>query len=120
MERVVSRRHGVPVKAANAATGAKTPPAWENKPLNFPDDPEGSLRTPATRRSCTHGEDRFRRGPRNAGAVAVRPKDGKDVRRVDEDRELFTLATRTTRSGAKFELYGRGLYQDALSMLRGR
>jgi len=55
---VVVVGNGVPVKLRTLLTGAKTPPAWENKPLNFPDDPGRLARTPRlTRRSCTHGED---------------------------------------------------------------
>src|SRR4029077_193024 len=51
------------------------------------------------------------------GAVAVRPKDGKVFVASMKTGELFALQNPDDPKQAKFELYGRGLYQDALSML---
>ena len=96
----------------------KVPPAWENKPLTFPDDPEGALERPGYRAvayprpKTVAGEDRVM-----PGAVAVRPKDGKVFVASMKTGELFTLRDPDDPKRAKWELYGRGLYQDALSML---
>jgi len=52
------------------------------------------------------------------GAGRVRPKDGKVFVASMKTGELFTLRDPDdAKRPAKFELYGRGLYQDALSML---
>jgi cytochrome c551/c552 len=97
---------------------AKAPPTWENKPLNFPDDSEGTLERPGykavvyPRPKTVSGEDRIM-----PGAVAVRPKDGKVFVASMKTGELFALRDPDDAKRAKFELYGRGLYQDALSML---
>jgi mono/diheme cytochrome c family protein len=97
---------------------AKKPPAWGLKPVTFPDDPEGSLERPGykavmyPRPKTVSGEDRIM-----PGAVAVRPKDGKVFVASMKTGELFTLRNPDDPKRAKFELYGRGLYQDALSML---
>jgi mono/diheme cytochrome c family protein len=97
---------------------AKSAPAWENKPVSFPDDPEGSLERPGylavayPRLKTVAGEDRVM-----PGAVAVRPKDGKVFVASMKTGELFALRDADDAKRASFELYGRGLYQDALSML---
>jgi hypothetical protein len=89
-----------------------------NKPLNFPDDPEGALERPGykavmyPRLKTVSGEDRIM-----PGAVAVRPRDGKVFVASMKTGELFTLRDPDDAKLARFELYGRGLYQDALSML---
>jgi cytochrome c551/c552 len=96
---------------------AKEPPAWKNPPLSFPDDPEGTLERPGykavmyPRLKTVSGEDRIM-----PGAVAVRAKDGQVFVASMKTGELFTLRNPEAKD-AKFELYGRGLYQDAYSML---
>jgi mono/diheme cytochrome c family protein len=107
-----------PVVVRTPLPAAKVPPAWENKPLNFPDDPEGSLERPGykavmyPRPKTISGEDRVM-----PGAIAVRPRDGKVFVASMKTGELFTLRDPDDPKRARFELYGRGLYQDALSML---
>jgi glucose/arabinose dehydrogenase/cytochrome c551/c552 len=98
---------------------AKTPPAWSLKPVNFPDDPDGSLERPGykaimyPRPKTVSGEDRIM-----PGAVAVRPKDGQVFVASMKTGELFALRDPTGDGKyAKFENYAHGLYQDALSML---
>jgi hypothetical protein len=97
---------------------AKAPPTWKNLPLNFPDDPEGSLERPGykaviyPRLKTVSGEDRIM-----PGAVAVRAKDGAVFVASMKTGELFALRNPDDAKNAKFELYGRGLYQDAYSML---
>ncbi len=97
---------------------AKAPPAWANQPLSFPDAVEGSLERPGytavvyPRPKTVSGEDRVM-----PGAVAVRPKDGQVFVASMKTGELFALRDANHPKNAKFELYGRGLYQDALSML---
>jgi mono/diheme cytochrome c family protein len=106
-----------PVAVKTPLPTAKAGPAWENKPLSFPDDPEGALERPGykavayPRPKTVSGEDRIM-----PGAVAVRPKDGQVFVASMKTGELFTLRNPEAKH-AKFELYGRGLYQDALSML---
>jgi cytochrome c551/c552 len=107
-----------PVSAKTPLPAAKEPPAWENKRLSFPDDPEGSLERPGykavmyPRLKTVSGEDRIM-----PGAVAVRPKDGKVFVASMKTGELFTLLNPDDPKRAAFERYGNGLYQDALSML---
>ena len=107
-----------PVILKHDLPAAKVPPAWANKPLSFPDDPEGSLERPGykavmyPRPKTVSGEDRVM-----PGAVAVRPKDGQVFVASMKTGELFALRDPDDAKRAKFELYGRGLYQDALSML---
>jgi cytochrome c551/c552 len=97
---------------------AKKPPGWENKPLNFPDDRDGSLERPGYRAiayprlKTVSGEDRIM-----PSAVAVRPKDSRVFVASMKTGELFTLTNPDDPKKTSFELYGRGLYQDALSML---
>jgi mono/diheme cytochrome c family protein len=98
---------------------AKTPPAWDVKPVSFPDDPEGSLERPGykavayPRPKTVSGEDRVM-----PGAVAVRPRDGQVFVASMKTGELFALRDPIgDGKRATFENYGRGLYQDALSML---
>ncbi len=97
---------------------AKAPPAWELKPLPFPDDPEGSHERPGykaiayPRPKTVSGEDRIM-----PGAVAVRPKDGQVFVASMKTGELFALRNPEDAKKAKFENYGNGLFQDALSML---
>jgi cytochrome c551/c552 len=106
-----------PLVSKHDLSAAKSPPAWENKPLSFPDDPEGSLERPGYRAvmyprlKTVSGEDRIM-----PGAVAVRPKDGKVFVASMKTGELFTLRDPDS-THATFERYGNGLYQDALSML---
>lgn len=103
-------KHDLPV--------AKAPPAWANQPLSFPDAIEGALERPGykavayPRPKTVSGEDRI-----VPGAVAVRPKDGQVFVASMKTGELFALRDSAEAKNAKFELYGRGLYQDALSML---
>lgn len=91
---------------------AKAASKWEAKPLTFADAVEGSLERPGykafayPRPKTISGEDRVM-----PGAVAVRPKDGQVFVASLKTGELFTLKNNA------FELYSRGLYQDALSML---
>ncbi len=107
-----------PVAVRTLLAGVKAPPAWDNKPLSFPDDPDGSLERPGynavmyPRPKTVSGEDRIM-----PGAVAVRPKDGQVFVASMKTGELLTLRDPADANRAKFELYGRGLYQDALSML---
>jgi hypothetical protein len=97
---------------------AKAPPARANQPLSFPDAVEGSLERPGytavvyPRPKTVSGEDRI-----VPGAVAVRPKDGQVFVASMKTGELFALRDSADAKSARFELYGRGLYQDALSML---
>jgi mono/diheme cytochrome c family protein/cytochrome c551/c552 len=98
---------------------AKPVPAWAFKPATFADDPEGSLERPGykavmyPRPKTVSGEDRIM-----PGAVAVRPKDGQVFVASMKTGELFALRDPSgDGKNAKFENYGRGLYQDALSML---
>ena len=52
------------------------------------------------------------------GAVAVHPRDGQAVRRLDEDRRAVRPPRPARRRrDARFENYARGLFQDAFSML---
>jgi len=98
---------------------AKTAPKWDLAPINFPDDPEGSLERPGYRATAyprpktVSGEDRVM-----PGAVAVRPHDGQVFVASMKTGELFALRDPTgDGKNARFERYGQGLYQDALSML---
>src|SRR4029453_8180773 len=98
---------------------AKSPPPWDQKPVTFADDPEGSLVRPGYRAvayprpKTVSGEDRVM-----PGAVAVRPRDGQVFVASMKTGELLALRAPTgDRSKATFEPYGRGLFQDALSML---
>src|SRR3954470_13381878 len=97
---------------------ARSPPAWDVAPVPAPDPADGSLERPGykavayPRPKTVSGEDRVM-----PGAVAVRPKDGKVFVASMKTGELFTLRDADDPKRAKFELYGRGLYQDALSML---
>lgn len=97
---------------------AKSPPKWEGNPVQFPDDPDGSLERPGykaimyPRPKTVSGEDRIM-----PGAVAVRPKDGKVFVASMKTGELFTLDTPDDPKKARFVNYGNGLFQDALSML---
>src|SRR5262249_5781312 len=97
----------------------RTPPAWELAPLGPTDLPEGSLTRPGyksvayPRPKTISGEDRVM-----PGAVAVRPRDGQVFVASMKTGELFTLHDPDgTGKTARFERYGNGLYQDALSML---
>jgi hypothetical protein len=98
---------------------AKAAPAWEGSPVTFPDAAEGSLVRPGYRAvayprpKTVSGEDRIM-----PAAVAVRPRDGQVFVASLKTGELFALRDPSgDGKGARFELYGRGLYQDALSML---
>jgi hypothetical protein len=98
---------------------AKAAPAWEGSPVTFPDAAEGSLERPGYRAiayprpKTISGEDRVM-----PAAVAVRPRDGQVFVASLKTGELFALRDPSgDGKGARFALYGRGLYQDALSML---
>src|SRR5581483_8329790 len=107
----VTVRHDLPA--------AKAAPAWEGSPVTFADPDEGSLERPGYRAvayprpKTVSGEDRVM-----PGAVAVRPRDGQVFVASLKTGELFALHDPSgDGKGARFERYGRGLYQDALSML---
>jgi mono/diheme cytochrome c family protein len=92
---------------------------WESTPAKVDDDPEGSLERPGykaiayPRPKTISGEDRIM-----PGAVAVRPKDGQVFVASMKTGELFALRDSSgDGKNARFENYGHGLYQDALSML---
>jgi mono/diheme cytochrome c family protein len=98
---------------------AKSPLAWEHTPATFPDEAEGSLERPGykaiayPRPKTVSGEDRIM-----PGAVAVRPKDGQLFVTSMKTGELFALRDPAgDGKNVRFENYGHGLYQDALSML---
>ncbi|MBX3421372.1 MAG: hypothetical protein KF752_07420 [Pirellulaceae bacterium] len=90
------------------------PAAWPNQPLTFPDAEEGSLERPGYRAvmlprpKIVSGEDRIM-----AGALAVHPTDGRVFVVSLKTGELLVFEADKN----AFELYGQGLYQDALSML---
>jgi mono/diheme cytochrome c family protein/cytochrome c551/c552 len=107
----VTVKHDLP--AANAA------PAWEASPVTFADPDEGSLERPGYRAvayprpKTVSGEDRVM-----PAAVAVRPRDGQVFVASLKTGELFALRDPDgDGKSARFERDGRGLYQDALSML---
>lgn len=106
------------VASRTRLSGTKAPPAWTNQPMNFPDDPEGVLERIGykavmyPRPKTVSGEDRIM-----PGAVAVRAKDGQVFVASMKTGELFALRNPDDAKKAKFELYSRGLYQDAYSML---
>ncbi|HVK12680.1 MAG TPA: hypothetical protein VM597_28275, partial [Gemmataceae bacterium] len=96
---------------------AARPPAWDQAPATPADFTDGSLERPGYRAvayprpKTVSGEDRVM-----PGAVAVRPKDGQVFVASMKTGELFAL--RNPAGGTpSFENYGRGLFQDALSML---
>jgi mono/diheme cytochrome c family protein len=98
---------------------AKAAPAWERSPVTFPDAAEGSLERPGYRAiayprpKTVSGEDRVM-----PAAVAVRPRDGQVFVASLKTGELFALRDPSgDGKNARFDLYGRGLYQDALAML---
>src|SRR5262249_9151695 len=97
---------------------AKPAPAWEHKPVTFPDAVEGSLERPGykaiayPRPKTGSGGDR-----RMPGAVAVRPKAGQVFVASMKTGELFALRDPDDPKRARFENYAHGLFQDALSML---
>jgi mono/diheme cytochrome c family protein len=79
---------------------------------------EGSLERPGYRAvayprlKTASGEDRIM-----PGALAVHPRDGRVFVASLKTGELFALRDAASREKARFENYGRGLFQDALSML---
>jgi mono/diheme cytochrome c family protein len=96
-----------------------TPPKWDLAPPLLNDASEGSLIRPGyraiayPRAKTVSGEDRVM-----PSAVAVRPKDGQVFVASLKTGELFALRDPTgDGKNARFERYGNGLYQDALSML---
>ncbi|MDB5306105.1 MAG: Cytochrome c [Gemmataceae bacterium] len=98
---------------------ARPAPAWDGKAITFADAAEGSLVRPGYRAiayprpKTISGEDRIM-----PAAVAVRPRDGQVFVASLKTGELFALRDPTGDGrDARFENYGRGLYQDALSML---
>ncbi len=95
------------------------PPMWDLTPTLLKNDPDGSLVRPGykaiayPRPKTVSGEDRVM-----PGAVAVRPKDGQVFVASLKTGELFALRDPSGDGrNARFERYGNGLYQDALSML---
>jgi mono/diheme cytochrome c family protein len=97
---------------------ARVPPAWDVVPVTSPDPVEGSLERPGykavayPRPKTVSGEDRIM-----PGAVAVRPKDGQVFVASLKTGELFALRDPSgDGKSARFENYGHGLFQDALSM----
>src|SRR5262249_47768947 len=97
---------------------AKTPPKWDLAPISSPDPVEGSLERPGykaiayPRPKTNSGEDRVM-----PAAVGVRPKDGQVFVVSMKTGELFALRDPTgDGKSARFENYGHGLFQDALSM----
>jgi glucose/arabinose dehydrogenase/mono/diheme cytochrome c family protein len=97
---------------------AKSPPAWDIPPIVSPEPVEGSLERPGykaiayPRPRTVAGEDRVM-----PGAVAVRPKDGQVFLASLKTGELFALHDPNGDGiSARFENYGQGLFQDALSM----
>jgi len=107
------------VPARHDLPAAKAPPPWEGSPVTFADPDEGSLERPGYRAiayprpKTVSGEDRVM-----PAAVAVRPRDGQVFVASLKTGELFALRDPSGDGrNARFELYGRGLYQDALSML---
>jgi len=96
-----------------------TAPKWDLTPTVLKDDPEGSLVRPGykaiayPRPRTVSGEDRVM-----PSAVAVRPKDGQVFVASMKTGEFFALKDPSGDGmNARFERYGNGLYQDALSML---
>ena len=118
VRKLLTPRKSIRLYSSTTCRGAEAPLAWANKPVSFPDDPDGSLERPGykavmyPRPKTVSGEDRVM-----PGAVAVRPKDGQVFVASMKTGELFALRDPGDAKNAKFELYGRGLYQDALSML---
>jgi cytochrome c551/c552 len=97
---------------------AKSPLRWDVSPITSPDPVEGSLERPGykavayPRPKMISGEDRVM-----PGAVGVRPKDGQVFVVSMKTGELFALRDPTgDGKSARFENYGHGLFQDALSM----
>ncbi|MBX9581790.1 MAG: hypothetical protein K2X87_15915, partial [Gemmataceae bacterium] len=98
---------------------AERAPAWDGRPLSFPDDAEGSLERPGYRAvayprpKTASGEDRVM-----PGAIAVRPRDGRVFIASLKTGELFALRDPAGDGRrARFDDYSRGLFQDALSMV---
>jgi hypothetical protein len=95
-----------------------TPPKWDVAPVPAPDPVEGSLERPGykaiayPRPKTISGEDRVM-----PAAVSVRPKDGQVFVVSMKTGELFALRDPAGDGKiARFENYGHGLFQDALSM----
>lgn len=98
---------------------ARTPPIWDVKSLELTENVEGSLVRPGYRAiayprpKTIAGEDRIM-----PAAVAVRPRDGQVFVASMKTGELFALRDpHGNGNEARFENYGQGLFQDALSML---
>jgi mono/diheme cytochrome c family protein len=97
---------------------AKSPPTWDVAAAPIPDPVTGSLERPGykaipyPRPKTVSGEDRVM-----PAAVGVRPKDGQVFVASLKTGELFALRDPAgDGKNARFENYGHGLFQDALSM----
>jgi len=95
------------------------PPKWDLSPLALDEPKDGSLTRPGYRAiayprpKTVFGEDRVM-----PGAVAVRPRDSQVFVASMKTGELLALHDPDgAGKSARFERYGNGLYQDALSML---
>jgi hypothetical protein len=97
---------------------AQAAPPWKGKPLADPGQPEGALERPGYRAvalprpKTVSGEDRIM-----PAAVAVHPRDGRVFVASLKTGELFALHDAADPRQAKWQNYGRGLFQDALSLL---
>lgn len=93
-------------------------PRWEGKPVNDPGQIEGALSRPGYRAvpfprpKTVSGEDRVM-----PVALAVDPCDGRLFVASLKTGELFVVRDPgDDKTSERFENYGRGLFQDALSM----
>ena len=95
------------------------PPKWDLPPTTVDESKDGSLVRPGykaiayPRPKTVAGEDRIM-----PGAVSVRPHDGQVFVASMKTGELFAVRDPDgTGKNTRFQRYGNGLYQDALSML---